>query len=58
LHLHSYYQREWGYRRGDFPVAEQYFDTCISLPIYPGMSDENVERVIDCLAKIAATYRR
>ncbi|MGH9701979.1 MAG: DegT/DnrJ/EryC1/StrS family aminotransferase [Candidatus Acidiferrales bacterium] len=58
LHLHSYYQREWGYRRGDFPVAEQYFDTCISLPIYPGMSDENVQRVIDCLAEIAATYRR
>ena len=58
LHLHSYYQREWGYRRGDFPVAERYFERCISLPIYPGMSDENVDRVVDALAEIATTFRR
>jgi UDP-4-amino-4,6-dideoxy-N-acetyl-beta-L-altrosamine transaminase len=58
LHLHSYYQKEWGYRRGDFPVAEQYFERCISLPIYPRMKDEDVDRVVESLADIATTFRR
>jgi dTDP-4-amino-4,6-dideoxygalactose transaminase len=58
LHLHSYYQKEWGYQRGDFPVAERYFERCISLPIYPRMKDEDVDRVVECLAGIAAKFRR
>jgi dTDP-4-amino-4,6-dideoxygalactose transaminase len=58
LHLQPYYQRAWGYRRGDFPVAEQYFDHCISLPIYPGMKDEDAERVIEELQDIASVFRR
>ena len=58
LHLHTYYQKEWGYRRGDFPVAERYFDRCISLPIYPRMKDGDADRVIECLADIAGKFCR
>jgi dTDP-4-amino-4,6-dideoxygalactose transaminase/GNAT superfamily N-acetyltransferase len=58
LHLHPYYQREWGYRRGRFPVAEDYFERCISLPIYPDMADHEVDRVIEGLRDIAAKFRR
>lgn len=58
LHLHRYYQENWGYRAGDFPVAEKYFDRCISLPIYPGMTDEEVNQVIDALDEIAVKFRR
>lgn len=58
LHLHPYYQRSWGYRAGDFPVAEEYFGRCISLPIYPGMTDEDVDYVIDGLREIAIEFRR
>jgi dTDP-4-amino-4,6-dideoxygalactose transaminase len=58
LHLHPYYQRTWGYRAGDFPVAEDYFDRCISLPIYPGMTEEGSNRVIEELQEIATKYRR
>jgi dTDP-4-amino-4,6-dideoxygalactose transaminase len=48
----------WGYRLGDFPTAENYFERCISLPIYPGMTDEDVERVITELQDLAAEFRR
>jgi perosamine synthetase len=58
LHLHPYYRDHWGYRRGDFPVAEDYFERCISLPLYPAMSDDDQTRVIAALAEIAHKFRR
>jgi dTDP-4-amino-4,6-dideoxygalactose transaminase len=58
LHLHPYYQRVWGYRPGQFPVAENYFARCISLPIYPGMTDDDADRVMESLRDIAARFRR
>jgi dTDP-4-amino-4,6-dideoxygalactose transaminase len=58
LHLHRYYQENWGYRPGDFPVAEGYFDRCISLPIYPDMTDEEISQVTDALEEIAVKFRR
>jgi dTDP-4-amino-4,6-dideoxygalactose transaminase len=38
LHLHPFYQREFGYKRGDFPVTESVFDREVSLPLYPKMT--------------------
>jgi dTDP-4-amino-4,6-dideoxygalactose transaminase/lipopolysaccharide/colanic/teichoic acid biosynthesis glycosyltransferase len=58
LHTHPYYRSNFGYRSGDFPVAEDYFDRCISLPIYPAMSNADQDRVIDSLTTIARTFRR
>jgi dTDP-4-amino-4,6-dideoxygalactose transaminase len=46
LHMQPYYQREFGYRIGDFPCAEQQFAFCLSLPIFPGMTGEEVDYVI------------
>ena len=54
LHLHGYYQRTFGYRRGDFPVAESEYDREISLPIYPDLTDQEVDRVVDALADALA----
>lgn len=58
LHLHPYYRRVWGYREGEFPVAEKYFDRCMSLPIYPGMTNEDVSYVIEALHDISKKFRR
>ncbi|MBV9265410.1 MAG: DegT/DnrJ/EryC1/StrS aminotransferase family protein, partial [Acidobacteriaceae bacterium] len=58
LHLHAYYQQSWDYRPGDFPVAEYYFDRCLSLPIFPGMSDEDVDQVCEALLEIGREFRR
>lgn len=45
LHLHPYYRRTYGYAPGDLPVAERQYEREISLPIYPDLLDEDVDRV-------------
>lgn len=49
LHLMSFYQRQFGYKRGDFPIAEQTFQRIVSLPLFPRMQDSDVQRVADTL---------
>jgi perosamine synthetase len=58
LHTHPYYRQQWGYREGDFPVAEKYFDRCISLPLYPAMSADDLNSVSEALTDIAFKFRR
>ena len=58
LHLHPYYQREFGYRPGDLPVAERLYEETISLPIWPGMTDAQVNRVASTLLAICDAARR
>lgn len=58
LHLHPYYRDRWGYRREDLPRASEAFDRIISLPIYPDMTDEDVDDVIRAVSTICASNRR
>ena len=58
LHLHTLYQRHLGYRTGQFPRAEQHFEQCISLPLFPAMSDEDEARVISALKDISVAFRK
>ncbi len=58
LHLHPYYRRHYGYRPEDFPNAKYAYDRIISLPIYPKMSDEDVQDVITAVKKVVAWYRK
>jgi UDP-4-amino-4,6-dideoxy-N-acetyl-beta-L-altrosamine transaminase len=51
VHTHPYY-REMGFAMGDFPEAERYYREAISLPIYPGLTDEDVTKVVNAV-KIA-----
>lgn len=46
VHLQPYYRRHLGTRAGDFPNAERYYEETLSLPIYPALSDEQVDHVI------------
>ncbi|HEU4671541.1 MAG TPA: DegT/DnrJ/EryC1/StrS aminotransferase family protein [Candidatus Limnocylindrales bacterium] len=50
LHLHPYYRRQWGTRPEDCPVATREYERVISLPIWPGMSEGDVDRVVGALA--------
>jgi dTDP-4-amino-4,6-dideoxygalactose transaminase len=52
LHLHPYYKDTYGYKRGDFPIAESVFDREISLPIYPRMTEDDVDDVIASVHKV------
>jgi dTDP-4-amino-4,6-dideoxygalactose transaminase len=58
LHLHPLYQNKFGYRAGQFPNAEERFNGAISLPIYPSMTPDDVDRVIEALHDVASRYRR
>jgi dTDP-4-amino-4,6-dideoxygalactose transaminase len=40
------YYRQFGWKKGDFPEVEDYYEHCISLPIYPSMSDTEQDYVI------------
>jgi dTDP-4-amino-4,6-dideoxygalactose transaminase len=51
IHLLSYYRERFGFKPGDFPNAERIGDSTISLPMYPGLSDQEVERVIQAVAE-------
>jgi UDP-4-amino-4,6-dideoxy-N-acetyl-beta-L-altrosamine transaminase len=44
-HLMPYY-RNFGWKEGDMPNAELYYKNCISIPMFPSMSDEDVDLVI------------
>ena len=57
LHLHPYYQRAFGYRWGQFPQAEEEYRTCLSLPIYPTMTDDEIRHVIRTVQEVASEFR-
>ncbi len=42
--------RKRGFARGDFPVAEAYYERAISLPLYPGLTEADQDRVVAALA--------
>jgi perosamine synthetase len=46
VHLQPFYQHNYHTKQGDCPRAEAYYDKCLSIPLYPAMTDEDVERVI------------
>jgi perosamine synthetase len=58
IHLHPYYRNRFGYQGGEFPVAESAFDRLISLPMFHGMSDEDVEDVIQAVTKVVTSLER
>jgi dTDP-4-amino-4,6-dideoxygalactose transaminase len=58
LHTMHYYQRMYGYRNGEFPVAEEVFSRVMSLPIYAGLGDEDVDYVIETVLSIVKENRR
>lgn len=47
VHRHPYYRDTYGYQDADYPVANRVFESSLSLPIYPGLTDSEVERIIE-----------
>ena len=56
VHTHPYYRDRFGYRGGEYPVAEDAYERLISLPMFHGMSDQDVEDVIHAVGKTAAHF--
>jgi dTDP-4-amino-4,6-dideoxygalactose transaminase len=58
LHLHPYYRDKFGYKPSDFPNASLAFERIVSLPIYPRMTEADVESVIGAVRKVVKQNRR
>jgi dTDP-4-amino-4,6-dideoxygalactose transaminase len=60
VHRHPFYRRRYGYRNDFFPVAERIYSGLVSLPLYPGMSEHDVEDVVAAVrgAVLAARQRQ
>lgn len=54
VHLHPFYRRQFGTRPGQCPVAEAAYEQILSLPIFPAMSEAQVDRVAACAREIVA----
>jgi perosamine synthetase len=54
VHLHPYYRDQFGYRGGEYPIAETAYGQLISLPMFHAMTDQDVEDVIAAVSKVSA----
>lgn len=52
VHTQSYYREKFGYNTGDYPNAEAYYEKCISIPLYPELTDEDVVDIISRIKEI------
>ncbi len=54
VHTQPYYRRRFGFQNGDFPAAEAYYQSAISLPLYFGLSFDEQDKVVETLAAALA----
>jgi dTDP-4-amino-4,6-dideoxygalactose transaminase len=52
IHLLKYYREKFGYKKGDFPIAEKIGNGTISLPLYPLLTDEEIDYVIKTVKQV------
>ena len=57
LYRHPYYRNTYGYDPGDFPISEKIFERTVSLPLYPGMADEEIAWVTRSVADVIGKHR-
>ena len=58
VHLHPYYRDHFGYRSGDYPIAEGAYERLISLPMFHAMSEKDVEDVVTAVIKVLSAFSK
>jgi UDP-4-amino-4,6-dideoxy-N-acetyl-beta-L-altrosamine transaminase len=53
VHLQPYYKTHYGYKIGDFPVAEEYYSRALSLPLFPSLTDNQQDFIIEKVLELA-----
>jgi dTDP-4-amino-4,6-dideoxygalactose transaminase len=56
--LTTYFRSRYGYRRGDFPIADDIFDRSLTLPLHERLTDEEQQRVVDRLNALVSSPGR
>ena len=58
LHIMPYYKNKYSLLPGDFPNALENFSSSISLPIYPDLTEEQTEKIIESVTETGNKYSR
>jgi dTDP-4-amino-4,6-dideoxygalactose transaminase len=58
IHFHPHFRDSLGCRAGSFPVAEDAYRRALSLPLFPSMSERDVDDVVAAVRKVARFFRR
>lgn len=57
VHMHSYYQRKYGFQPGDYPIAKQLSEQVITLPLYPLLKNNEIDYIISTLYDLWNKYK-
>lgn len=52
LHIQPYYRKRYNFKPNDFPIAYNVFNKVCSLPIYPKMNEEDINRVVNAVKEV------
>jgi len=58
IHLHPFYREKFGFHPGKLPVAEDASQRILSLPLYPKMTEEDLEDVVTVVRKVISAFRK
>ena len=56
IHMHSYYQKKYGFKPNDYPQSKVLFEAAISLPIYPDLNNNEILYIIDSIKELWNKY--
>ena len=57
VHMHSYYQKKYGFKSTDFPISYKLYNNAITLPLYPSLKNEQMSYITDILIKLWNKYK-
>ena len=52
VHLLTYYRKKYGFKEGDFPIAEDIGRKTVTLPLYPKLKNKEIEYIIKTIIRI------
>ena len=58
VHLHTYYRTRFGFTPGAYPIAEAAYEQLLSLPMWHGLTDAELDDVIRAVRKVLEPYAR
>ncbi len=54
IHLQPFFQNRFGFKYGDFPTAEKYYEMAVTLPLYPSMLEQEFVQVLDVFKEFSS----
>lgn len=58
LHMQPYYKERFGYKMGDYPVSEEVYESIVTLPLFPKMTDAQTERVVGAVREVISQFKK